>query len=937
MDTHAHDPIFFGGTDLAAGTLCIDQTGLLGAPAGLDSSIPFGHDLPSVPTQLAAGLPTESLLPQRSFSASPRQRSLRRPSFGRDVLTFAVDGAPAAEAVVPREGKIELVRGKLPKITRKYKKREQLEDDSDDDIERSKTADIPINPQDYYGRPAKSPKPWGWMSLKRDECTFRYNELGEFAYTVTFSKAELQAYFDGHPPKRHGHNHWVDRQLLPGERIRHGKTRSGLTLWIGWTPAHANSRYPSAAYSNKCRFYDCPVPNRTFRGGCPRVAFDERMNTDGRFRDPYHVAGYVHLFCLEQHFDIIKLMETVDIRLDMRIFQKEENLAGFHSRPDQETKIQAACDWLSSEWPRKVEWDHYLYNLNEQRIKSRHLLTREQAVRPRHFDDSLTKKMVETDFNNYTQSGSSSRESRKKKGNADGKKPVDAGEHLGNIEYVAAERRARSGKRLTKKLKQRPAVFRDDRFLQHRVYAAEHFTRGFVPGRQGPSDRDALGRPRRGFKPEPFVTPESSLLARPQHVYPAQGYTFPSSDPQVTGFDLHPSMPTSFPSNVPSNQLLPDFSQLLEGHQKFDMSDSKADETSLVPNELSQKRPKRAREHDISDVTIDQVALAAHGPQKRQRRNTEWTSPRRSLLPSQCRRDSTQLGKDREQSPECFWSMPRSGPVLCMHRGSSPVDFNSKYRTLSLKRKWDEGETRPGQEEGSSQHADSQPPRKKSCIDALLPSELERNISPNALTDMDFHNSLANFNPDFNFPASDFDLMDMEQDLALSDEQLHLLFQSAGPGDTDHVEGTYDNCTAEWFEEQLAMTGDLGQDLMPPVSNTPVTFLESDEFAHVKSEDALSQPALDGDTNPQDEATVQLPSVAASKEQLQEIAHLENTTHDKEINGLSSLDEPAEPSPQTPPPHSGVLDTKSVIYFADKESNHEEDDIDDLFNEDLNE
>ncbi|KAF3013710.1 hypothetical protein E8E14_004485 [Neopestalotiopsis sp. 37M] len=906
MDSHCQESNFFDDSDLPAGTFGLDYTDLFGAPTWTDSSLPFAHDavgggscndLPGMPTQLAPGqLTTKPLLPQHSYTTLPSEQRPRRPSFGTDPLTFPVTTAPAPEAVVPREGKSQLEPGMMPKMARKKpKKKEQLEDDSDDDAGEPSTASFIVNPQDWYGRPAKSPKPWGWRKRKGG-CTFQYNELGEFEYNVTFSKKDLQAYFDGVPPKRH-EDDWVARQILPGERIRLGKKRSGLTLWIGWTPAHANERYPSAAYSNK--------------------SFDERMNVDGRTRDPYHVAGYMHLFCLEQHFDILKLMETVDVRLDTRVFTKEDNLAGFQTRADQQTKIKAACDWLSSEWSRKGQWDNYLYHLNEQRKRSGHLLVREQTVRPRHFDDSLTKKLVETDFNHYQQSGASSRVSRKQKGNLDGRKPLDAGDHLGNIEYMAAERRARSGKTALRKGAKATRVDRDDRLLRHRVYNAEHFTRGFVPGRQGPSGRDALGRRDRGCNPESFaLSPVKEGIPEP----PALG--------------VMPQPP--YPAPVP--------------------------DVPLLPNSRSDSRPKRAREHDLFDDSLSHLTPADHRSHKRQRRITEWiTSPQRfelshdrrssesasqwrHLLPSQRpqasrrRRNSIQFGRTRTKTPEYIWSMPSAGPVLCRHRGESPVDFNAKYKTLSLKRKRDEN-TQIDQEEKSLNTIyleNWQPMSKRIRTDAFLPSQLARQSDANALTDMNFSNSLVNFTPDFNFLASDPNFI--EQDLSVSDDQLNLLLQGIYPGNGNDLESAYGNRTSEWFDEQLQLGWNLGPDTMPQASSPRIVSLDAEHSDLVKSEDAPAQPALDKDTNPDDRDadSIELPSVAAVLEQQQEIADLEDSALVEGMNELFDFLESAEPSSETLPPLSSVLeDIQSGTGSEDDDhDNDENNDIDDLFNPD---
>lgn len=976
MDSQAHNMYYHDGAESNAGLFGVDYSAGYGEVTNVDSSMNFDnslgsvghHEAPEMPVQTAAGLPMENMLPNEYWT--------RRPSFGNHVRARRVSGAPERERVLPREGMQHLLPGRIPKKVRNTKKwrmkqrsKARADDDKDvkeedeeeeedsEDLERSEAARVPINPQDYYGKPSRSPEPWGWRNEKKGHCTFRYNELGEFAYNLTFTKSDLQAYFDGQPPKRYDPERdqarWVSRKLLPDEKIRDGKKRSGLTLWIGWTPAQANDRYPNAEFSNVCRFHDCPVKGGTFRGGYPRVAFDERMNTDGKSRDPYHVAGYMHLFCLEQHFDIIKLMEEVDVRLDTRVFAKEDNLASFHTRQEPNVLISAARDWLSSEWARKAEWDNYLFHLHEQRKNSAAPLKRAQTVRPRSFDDSLTKKMVETDSNNYSQSGVVSRQKRREAGSARGEKPLDASEHLGNIEYFALERRKRGGKKKApKKSKKKGSqeaareeadAHRNNEGLLHRLYEVEHFTSTFVPGRQGPSDWDALGRPGPGFKPRasfsqriaesaPVSRRQSRLsqdfsLPAPDHTilmgnahssgfvtdpplvampppyapsgyapsgYGPSGYAHSAYAPAVQNYSLpaiNSILPTvneqlsdfdQFLSSVPIDQPLADLDNLLSGNQNCGSLTGL--ETGFIPTVSSHQRPKRARDEDgWADLLVDQAALESQPPPRKRARSNSDGSVERLSLSRRRRSNSIELGRSVDRSDRYAWEPPASAPVYVDH-GDSPVDFSKTYNTLSVKRKHHDVDT------NDEWYATDQPPRKRSRTDAFRPSQLAGTISPIALTPTYFDN----LDPAFDFTADGLGLADGQ--VVLPDGQLDP-WAGLVSGPSGDLSGAHSDNTADWFDLQMGINNQNGplpslasvEEAQQAILNIEDSIL--DEYTNVSLDSDEAQVAVVESSSPP------LPSLSSVLDiQFDMAAEVNNNdgADDADIDALFGADSPTE-------------------------------------------
>lgn len=80
-------------------------------------------------------------------------------------------------------------------------------------------------------------------------------------------------------------------------------------LRIQIQPAQYNHRYMRAGQSFKCRFKDCPDKRGTILKGQARVCISEFDDEQGNWLNPFHNAGYVHLFCLEKQTNFIELCD----------------------------------------------------------------------------------------------------------------------------------------------------------------------------------------------------------------------------------------------------------------------------------------------------------------------------------------------------------------------------------------------------------------------------------------------------------------------------------------------------------------------------------------------------------------------------------------------------------------------------------------------------
>ncbi|KAF4425269.1 hypothetical protein FACUT_10022 [Fusarium acutatum] len=99
-------------------------------------------------------------------------------------------------------------------------------------------------------------------------------------------------------------------------------------LWIQQNPAQCTERTIDA--DTICRYENCPDTNHTIRPGWCRVAFDEfHQHTSCGQKDPFKMAGVMHLWCFEQCIDPVEVMANgkmvPDDRDDEHLIKEKSN------------------------------------------------------------------------------------------------------------------------------------------------------------------------------------------------------------------------------------------------------------------------------------------------------------------------------------------------------------------------------------------------------------------------------------------------------------------------------------------------------------------------------------------------------------------------------------------------------------------------------------
>jgi hypothetical protein len=167
---------------------------------------------------------------------------------------------------------------------------------------------LAIAAKTYKDIPTK-PASWGPINPDTGRPTFEYTKYGELMLGQTFTTSQISDYLAYHPI--HG--------VLPNGSP--DTKDSGLKLWVQYAGADSNARYPSPDKSNKCRFTNCPRASHAIQKGEPRICLDEQRFPDFP-TNPFHNAGYVHLYCFEKEFDFPDLCKNFNIAPDARVFAK---------------------------------------------------------------------------------------------------------------------------------------------------------------------------------------------------------------------------------------------------------------------------------------------------------------------------------------------------------------------------------------------------------------------------------------------------------------------------------------------------------------------------------------------------------------------------------------------------------------------------------------
>lgn len=230
-----------------------------------------------------------------------------------------------------------------------------------------------INPAEWYETIPEKPKSWGSINRETGQKTFRYSSEGELTPGVTYTVPQILEYLGEHPlHSRFGPQGDIDTH------------RSTLKLWVQKAPADSAHRYPTPV-SSKCRFEDCPKDNNTITKGESRVCFDEINPDNYSFNpNPFHNAGYVHLYCLEHFLDFPDICKKLNVLPDSRQLAEGKNPMAINKDESSQAKIVKEFVKKSKPWSEfdasKIRPANYYEHTLAYKIASEHLKSQSSGV-----------------------------------------------------------------------------------------------------------------------------------------------------------------------------------------------------------------------------------------------------------------------------------------------------------------------------------------------------------------------------------------------------------------------------------------------------------------------------------------------------------------------------------------------------------------------------
>ena len=195
-----------------------------------------------------------------------------------------------------------------------------------------------FNAEEFYDDLPKPPPAWTHNGFE-----FRYNKYGELENSIRLSGDEMVDFLYYHPLHK-----------------KTGRRERGLVLWVQTVPADSGTRYPNQK-SDKCRFAECPVKQNTIHKGFFRVAIDENHHSGIR-ADPYHCAGFVHLYCLEKFLDFPSLCKEINVQPDNRLLAEPKNRMAITR--DHDELFEVAHDFINSSEKRPQGYWEYKSTLS---------------------------------------------------------------------------------------------------------------------------------------------------------------------------------------------------------------------------------------------------------------------------------------------------------------------------------------------------------------------------------------------------------------------------------------------------------------------------------------------------------------------------------------------------------------------------------------------
>lgn len=225
------------------------------------------------------------------------------------------------------------------------------------------------------------------------------------------------------------------------EELRMYVDSGRCVIWLQQAPSQCADRTDDD--DKKCRWSSCPISARSISSGWLRVALDEfpQLTSDGT-KDPFKMAGLLHLWCFEQIFDVMEFHRSGRLLPDERHLPKESNNAMAVNRDtDREIVGDAYDKWIREHSPG--------YDASG------------PIKKPREHRDSLSFALIKYHLDNQTTARQRARTSRNQDKGTELQKTIDV--HVGDLSMFArVSRNCRSTARNAAKAQSQKELGRED-------------------------------------------------------------------------------------------------------------------------------------------------------------------------------------------------------------------------------------------------------------------------------------------------------------------------------------------------------------------------------------------------------------------------------------------------------------------------------------------
>lgn len=245
-------------------------------------------------------------------------------------------------------------------------------------------------PDNVYLDDVEVPDTWGPPG---EPSLFKYNKQGRFPPGRKYNAKQIRSFIDFNPRE--------------------------MTLWVQNHPAQCKDRLPNGAL--ECIWECCPAPaSGKIVAGWLQVAFDEfPQETSNGTRDPFNVAGVMHLWCYEQCCDIIHDYERGLIQPEDRRLPREQRNP---MRLERDNSDMEAIDRTFHPW-----FKNNAFQMGD--------CPRSQ---PRPHEETLSHAMIQHHLDHQIAARAAAREKRNWKKSANQKCTIDI--HIGDLRLWAQRR-----------------------------------------------------------------------------------------------------------------------------------------------------------------------------------------------------------------------------------------------------------------------------------------------------------------------------------------------------------------------------------------------------------------------------------------------------------------------------------------------------------------